>query len=68
VKWRLALARPLCRRRYSLLVLIALDAVVANPRFKRFQVLSTRTQNFGLILLLSGAALQLVVAVQDFLS
>ena len=51
---------------YSLLVLITVDTVVANPRFKRFQVLSTRAQNFGLILLLTGATLQLIAAIQDF--
>lgn len=51
---------------YSLLVLAILEAVVFNPKFKRLQGLATRSQSFGLILLLSGVVVQLIAALQDF--
>jgi len=51
---------------YSLLVLGFLESAVLNPKFKKFQVLATRTQVFGLILLLSGIVAQLIAALQDF--
>ena len=51
---------------YSLLVLAFLESAVFNPKFKKFQLLATRTQIFGLILLLSGVVAQLVAALQDF--
>lgn len=51
---------------YSLLILGFLDFAVFNPKFKPFTVLATRTQVFGLILLLSGMVVQLIAALQDF--
>jgi hypothetical protein len=51
---------------YSLLILGFLDFTVVNPKLKLFTVLGTRTQVFGLILLLSGLVAQLIAALQDF--
>lgn len=51
---------------YSMVVLAVLESAVFNPKFKQFQVLATRTQAFGLILLISGVVAQLVAALQDF--
>lgn len=50
---------------YSLLVLAFLDFSVFNPKVKAFQTLATRTQVFGLILLISGGVVQLTAALQD---
>ena len=51
---------------YSLLILGVLDFAVFNPKFKPLMAHATRTQVFGLILLLSGLVVQLIAALQDF--
>ena len=53
---------------YSLIVLGIVDAVVFFPRMKCLRPLESRTQAFGLILIVSGLSAQLVAAIQDFLS
>ncbi|MGT2457795.1 hypothetical protein ACU4GI_33375 [Cupriavidus basilensis] len=51
---------------YSIFVLGVVDSVVFFPRMKRFQALASRTQAFGLILLITGLVVQLIAALQDF--
>lgn len=51
---------------YSIVVLGVVEAVVFFPRLRRFQGLASRTQAFGLILLITGLVAQLIAALQDF--
>ncbi|WP_207002624.1 hypothetical protein [Trinickia mobilis] len=51
---------------YSVLVLTVVDFAVVSPQAERRRPLSSRTQAFGLILLVSGLVVQLIAAVQDF--
>ncbi|CAN7780834.1 hypothetical protein LJR296_007990 [Cupriavidus necator] len=51
---------------YSIFVLGVVDSVVFFPRMKRFQGPASRTQAFGLILLITGLVVQLLAALQDF--
>jgi hypothetical protein len=51
---------------YSLLPLAVLDATVFYPRMLARQDMTKRTRRFGLMLLVSGAIVQLLAAFQDF--
>lgn len=50
---------------YSIIPLAALEMAVVNPKFTIFKSAESRWRYFGLWLLLSGVALQLVAAVTD---
>jgi hypothetical protein len=51
---------------YSVVVLGVVESVVFFPRLRRFQALTSRTQAFGLILLITGLVVQLNAALQNF--
>ena len=51
---------------YSLFLLALIDSTVFFPRIERLQDISLRSRVFGLILLVSGVAVQLIAAFKDF--